>query len=315
MRLLLLTHAAALALLTGVDAALLPVILVDNGSKRAASSLTLRESAAALSTQLGGRSVHAASLAYSDSVPADALGGVRAQTLNQTLEVLAQSGASGAIIAPLFLGPSMGLRRAVDSCTAALDEIAPSSFDLRVGPCLVDEARPGDDRIARALASHVLRLARRQALQGPLRVVVCDHGTPSPAVHAVRERLATEVRAILGTRALSVIGASMERRDDPAYDFNEPLLERCLGAPPHDSGDVVVAMAFLMPGRHAGDGGDVAQIVDAAVQRVSAGGEPTPLRVHVTPPLATHSSIVSVLADRVRAADADAISATTGRTP
>ena len=64
----------------------------------------------------------------------------------------------------------------------------------------------------------------------------------------------------------------MERRDDPAYDFNEPLLERALAAPPYNAGDVILAMAFVLPGRHAGEGGDVAPIV----ARAPAQSDPAP---------------------------------------
>ena len=291
------------------SAALLPVVLVDNGSRRAESALALRESAEALSARLGGREVHAASLAYSDAVPPSALGGTRAQTLNQTLAALAARGAAGAVIVPLFLGPSESLRRALVACTEELVEASPiqgslpsgcRQFDLRVGACLVDEGAPDDARVARALASHVLRVARRERLSQPLRVVLCDHGTPSRRVNAVRERLAAELRAVLGRRADSVTSASMERREGAAYDFNEPLLERCLAAPPCDAGDVILAMAFVLPGRHAGEGGDVARIVQSAQRHATR----APLRVHFTPPLASHSSVISVLADRVREAEA-----------
>ena len=103
---------------------------------------------------------------------------------------------------------------------------------------------------------------------------------------------------MLGDRAAAVGAASMERRDGEAYDFNEPLLETLLATPPFDSGDVVLAMAFLSPGRHAGEGGDIAQIVEAATA-----ARPD-LRVHITPLLATQSLVAAVLRDRVEAAAA-----------
>ena len=183
------------ALCAATTSALLPIVLVDNGSKRAAAALTLRESATALSRHLGGREVLTASLAFSDSIPAAELGGVRARTLNETLLALNAQGSPGAVVAPLFLGQSGGLRRTLDACAATLAERSSGScaFELRVGACLVDDEAPHDDRVARALASHVLRVARRaQLLRAPasaLRVVVCDHGTPSRRVHAVRQRL------------------------------------------------------------------------------------------------------------------------------
>ena len=91
----------------------------------------------------------------------------------------------------------------------------------------------------------------------------------------------------------------MERRPGEQYAFAEPLLERVVGgAPPYDSGDVVVAMAFVQPGRHAGPGGDVEQSLDAARGR-SAG-----LRTHVTPLLGGSHLVHEVLADRTAEAHA-----------
>ena len=283
-----------------------PILLVDNGSRRPASRLALREGATAFSALLGGRDVRPTSLGFSDGIDAAALGGVPARTLRTELEGLLADGAPGATVVPLFLGPSGGLQRGVASCAREL--VAGTSFELRVGACLVDASEPCDGRVGRALAAQVLRVARRARLRQPLKVLVIDHGTPSPSVHAVRERLAAEVRALLGPRALSVTGASMERRDEPAYDFNEPLLERALARPPYDGGDVVLAMAFLLPGRHAGEGGDVAQIVEraqeeAAAEGGGAEGAREPLRVHTTPLLGGHSLVLDVLAERVRQAE------------
>jgi len=298
---------ALLSALGAVTAASLqPIVLVDNGSKRPASTLALRETAAALSSLLDGREVLPASVGFSDTVAPELLGGVPARKLSDVLADISSRGGDGATIAPLFLGPSGGLTKGVAACAAEL----PASFDLRVGACLVDdEGAPEDDRIGRELAAQVLHLMDDARLCDPLNVLVVDHGTPSPRVHAVRERLVAEVRAALGSRASSVCGASMERRDDPAYDFNEPLLERALAAPPYDEGDVVLAMAFLLPGRHAGEGGDVAQIVEAAQQAAAAAGDTAKeaLRVHPTPLLGGTSHVLNVLADRVRNAEASRI--------
>ena len=283
-----------------------PVVLLDNGSKRPASTLALRETAAALSKVLGGREVLPASVGFSDTIAPEALGGVRARVLSDVLADVSARGDDGATIAPLFLGPSGGLTKGVASCTADL----PAGFELRVGACLVDDkGAPEDDRVGRALAAQVLQLADDAHLRDPLKVVVVDHGTPSKLVNAVRARLAREVAHALdeSTRAALVGAASMERRDDPAYDFNEPLLERALAAPPYNEGEVVLAMAFLLPGRHAGEGGDVAQIVEQARQAaVSAGtlSDDASLRVHATPLLGGTSLVLDVLADRVRDADA-----------
>ena len=282
-----------------------PIVVVDNGSRRPAATLALRETAAALSSRLG-REVLPASLGFSDSA-----GGV---LLSATLaELAARSDVDGAVIAPLFLGPSDSLRKGVASCAAGL----PPNFELRLGACLVDEEGAKDDRrVARALAAQVLHVARAQGLhrrrggREPLKVLVVDHGTPSARVNAVRARLASDVGALLSRhaptsfRGSTVGAASMERRDDPRYDFNEPLLERALASAPFNEGDVILAMAFALPGRHAGEGGDVAQIVERARRQEGSAA----LRVHTTPLLAGHSLVLDVLAQR--AADAERV--TTG---
>jgi hypothetical protein len=118
----------------------------------------------------------------------------------------------------------------------------------------------------------------------------------------VRTRLAEELRELLGRRASHVGAASMERREGDAYAFNEPLLERALIEPPFDEGEVLLAMAFLLPGRHAGEGGDVEQIVRHACASAPEGAS-QPLRVHKTQPLGGDPLVLSVLAERIREVD------------
>jgi sirohydrochlorin ferrochelatase len=305
----LLVQALALGLLPAAQRGDWRVLLVDNGSKRPAATLALRKAAAALSAVLGGRDVLPASVAYSDAIPLADLGGRPARTLSTELSAAYDSGEPGVVIAPLFLGPSGALSKGVTGSVASLDPTrrpcdpsVAAPFRVCVGTCLVDDAAPMDTRVARALAAQVLWLARRRRLQPPLKVLVVDHGTPSPRVNAVRGRLAGQVRELLGAWARHVQPASMERREGQAYDFNEPLLERALRTPPFDDGEVVLAMAFLLPGRHAGEGGDVAQIVQSAGEDATRAGRQ--LSVHTTPLLATHSLVLEVLADRVAAAEA-----------
>jgi hypothetical protein len=100
----------------------------------------------------------------------------------------------------------------------------------------------------------------------------------------------------------------MERREGDEYVFNEPLLATCLGTPPFDAGEVVVALQFLSPGRHAGPGGDVATICAEAegAARLSR----RELRTAMTATLADDPRIVAILARRAIAARAklDALS-------
>jgi sirohydrochlorin ferrochelatase len=134
---------------------------------------------------------------------------------------------------------------------------------VTAGP-LADGSAEADGLLARALATKVRAAAAEQGWSEPA-VALVDHGSPQPAVTAVRDRLAAALAAALGRAPGEVRACSMERREGPAYAFNEPLLERVLGetvfAP---QGRVVIALQFLGPGRHAGPGGDIAGICERA---------------------------------------------------
>jgi hypothetical protein len=112
-------------------------------------------------------------------------------------------------------------------------------------------------------------------------------------------------RALRGRNVHAVLGASMERRAGPEYDFNEPMLESVLGTPTlraaPKGGAVVLAMLFLQPGKHAGSGGDVDEIVAQALAEAEAeagpgtyGGGP----ILKTELLAPHPQLLELLAQR-----------------
>jgi hypothetical protein len=92
----------------------------------------------------------------------------------------------------------------------------------------------------------------------------------------------------------------MERREGDAFAFNEPLLERLLERAPFAAGEVVVALQFLSPGRHAGPGGDVAGICAEAEARAAAAGRR--LETALTATLADDARVLDVLERRARAA-------------
>ncbi|NIP92582.1 MAG: cobalamin biosynthesis protein CbiX, partial [Akkermansiaceae bacterium] len=58
--------------------------------------------------------------------------------------------------------------------------------------------------------------------------------------------------------------------------------------------EVILAMLFISPGRHAGPGGDIAQICEAAE------GEHKGLRTHMSDLFATHPAVVELLMQRYR---------------
>jgi sirohydrochlorin ferrochelatase len=268
--------------------------LFDNGSLRAASTLSLRRVAAALAARAG-REVTGVSLQHSNRVPAEELGGEPAQLLEPALrEFLAAEPAGAADLLPLFFGPSAALSEQVPDRMAELSRQFPAAC-LRLARSLVDPAAPDDRRVARMLADQVRSAAQTVGWRRP-KVLLVDHGSPTRAVTAVRDLLGGQLRAELGDEAEVVGVASMERRAGVEHDFNEPLLATALRCPPFRDGEVVVALQFLSPGRHAGPGGDIAAICRAAEAEQPA------LRTWMTEPLGAHPLLLDVLADRLAAA-------------
>lgn len=260
---------------------------------RADATRSLRGVAAALGSALG-CPVHAVSLLHSTGIDPTELDGQAAELLEPALEGYLAAGGRSAVALPLFFGPSAALTDYVPARLTALRTRHPAA-DLRQAACLVDIERPEDGRIAAALADAVRTTVRQHSLRTPP-VLLVDHGTPQPAVTAVREHLGVQLQRELAGEIGRFGTAAMERRDGLAFAFNDPLLENALDRAPFDHGEVVVALQFLAPGRHAGPGGDIAQICTAAEARHPG------LRTRMTEPLGVHPRLLDVLTERYREA-------------
>lgn len=263
--------------------------LVDNGSLRPESTLRLRAIARALSERVG-KHFEAVSLLHSHKVSADALEGEAARILFPTIKQYFKNGCSDFFVLPLFFGPSRAMTEYVPEQVMALQKTHPE-LRVEVGPCLVDVEDSSDDAMAALLKKHVDAVIKTQALEQP-KLVLVDHGTPAPAVNAVRNFLGEQLRVMTSEQVSAFSVASMERREGAEYDFNEPLLEKVLARPTFSSGDVVVSMLFLNPGRHAGPGGDIAQICEEA-----RANHPD-LRIHMTALVGEAEELVEILAAR-----------------
>jgi sirohydrochlorin ferrochelatase len=267
--------------------------LFDNGSLRAASTLNLRVIAQALATEIGAP-VRAVSLLHSSAVKVEELQGERAELLEPALlEWLAGEPRGAAVLVPLFFGPSAALTEYVPERLRGIVSKFPEA-KLELARCMID-AREADDRVGLALAEAARAVIAREHLEGA-RVIVVDHGSPQRGVAAIRDHLGEQVRRLLGDDVAAVGVASMERRPGPAYAFNDPLLAERLRTAPFDTGEVVLALQFLSPGRHAGAGGDIAEIC-AAAESERAG-----LRTWMSPTIGTDPRVIRVLADRYREA-------------
>jgi len=265
------------------------VLLVDNGSLAPSATLRLRELAGPLAGKIG-RPVAPVSMLHSSGVPVAQLGGVSAEILAPALTRRLDQGVSEFVVVPLFFGPSVALTEYLPATVAQLRWNFPK-LDVRLAPPLFDA---NDGRLAQILADQVRATASAAGGVSPQRVALVDHGSPTRAVTDVRDRLAEQLAAVLGA-GFVVAPASMERRDGAAYDFADPLLAALLRKPGWDAGDVVIALQFLLPGRHAGPGGDVEKICRAA--EVASGR----LRTRPTALVGEHPLLIDILADRWRA--------------
>jgi sirohydrochlorin ferrochelatase len=86
----------------------------------------------------------------------------------------------------------------------------------------------------------------------------------------------------------------MERRPEPEFAFTEPLLADLLRDKIFGQGEVVVALQFLSPGRHAGPGGDIAEICAGAMR-----AQPD-LKIVSTGLVGEDERLADVLAERYR---------------
>ena len=267
--------------------------LFDNGSVRADSTRSLRRTARALSERVN-RPVQAVSLLHSSKVPPEELDGEAARLLEPAVTVHFEKFPHGeAYLVPLFFGPSAALTEYVPARLASVKLRFPHAR-VQVASWMVN---PEDDdpRLAHVLADQVRRTAQMRGWHRS-KVILVDHGSPQAGVAAVRDYLGEKLRTELGEEISHLAVASMERREGVAYDFNEPLLATVLRTPPFNSGEVIVALQFLSPGRHAGPGGDIATIC-AEAERERPG-----LSTQMTEPIATDPRLVEVLAERLQQA-------------
>ena len=161
-------------------------------------------------------------------------------------------------LSPLFLGPTA----VTDYLPKVVDELSGEypELNVRIASVLAGENLDlPDPRLAQILADQI------RALQPSPRtkVALVDHGTPIIEVNRVRNAVGRQLASELD--ASQVLSCSMERREGEAYAFNDPLLEKLGEVDYFAGGRLILAMFFLLPGRHAGEGGDVAEICDGLI--------------------------------------------------
>lgn len=264
------------------------VFLIDNGSLRPQATLWLRCLAEALAERTGHR-IEAVSLLHSHKIDLGQLNGVPATIVKRRLRELAEQGEREFVFLPLFLGPSLAVKdylpKVIEEVRAEHPEIRVRIAEVLTGP----NPELPDARLAKILAGQVRAMAPRRTAK----VALIDHGTPAQQVNVVRNRVAQQLLAELKGDVARVEPCSMERREGDAYAFNEPLLENLSQVPDFIGGDLILAMFFLLPGRHAGEGGDVAEIYAGLIE------DGTFDSITTTPLLGECPELISLLEDRL----------------
>jgi nucleoside-diphosphate-sugar epimerase/sirohydrochlorin ferrochelatase len=280
------------------------VVLVNIGSLRAEPYLDLRQISFRLSRSLG-QPVVPCSFRFSNRVDPAELNGMQAKTFETVLaEHLAARGSqtSEVVVLPLFFGKSTTLTeflpKVMNKVWAAATPTPSAPLTVRVGGCLVDQENAADTRVAQILLERIHAVVDLDKVDEDVTVLVVDHGTPNRDVHESREFVAQELRGLLQTHqhVKLVDTACMERREGAEYDFNDPLLAVALDHYTVEKGIVVVAKMFLSNGRHAGEKGDIEEIIEDVSQRH------TDVDVRVAEALGMHELLSDILLDRYRAA-------------
>ncbi len=296
------------------------ILLVDNGSTKAEATLQLRSIAKQLSERTN-QQIYPVSLQHADVIPADDLDGVEASVLKGFLQNQLKRGKHDFIILPLFFGNSRALTKFIPDVHIELEALF-GEFKLKI----VDTLFPlpqSDTRLADIIFDNIQRVAQESSFlkhTPPLlhdvfhsnnhhvkvggcaslnNIVLVDHGSPSPEITAVRNGVAEEVQARLGQEIkLELEQAVMERREGKQYDFNGELLEDWLVAKAEqgmsgEESSAIVALLFSLPGRHAGEGGDIVTICESVMQRYPN------FKVGISPLVGEHPLLLEILADRL----------------
>jgi sirohydrochlorin ferrochelatase len=258
------------------------IALVDNGSLAPAAHLGLRAAAAAVGERAGVR-VEAVSWKHSDRIPAHALSEGPGSTLAPWIRGQVAAGVREFVFIPFFISPQGAIGSSLQKDLRALQAEA-GGFEYSFADGL-----PADPVLADIVADRVRETLAAGGLRNPT-VLVVDHGGPSPASAAIRNRIAEAALGRLGGSVSRLSPASMESPDGPEFDFNRPLLAEALMSPGFSGGDVIIAPLFLSPGRHAGPEGDLERIAREAQ------GRPDGPRCHFTGLVGNHPAAIEHLA-------------------
>ena len=272
------------------------VLLFDNGSLRPDATFALRAIAKNLSKRLG-MNVEGVSLLHSHKIDAEKLGGEPATIIRRRFKQGIANEEHYFICLPLFLGPSLAITEYLIELIDEAKLLCPEMQILVAPPLAGWDVNDPDSRLAEILADQVKALIEEKSLTYSTNLVLVDHGSPIEKLSILRNTVTDQLRDLLGGSVSTAIACSMERREGDAYAFNDPLLESITfdkSSTAEHLESLIVAMFFLLPGRHAGEGGDVDEILQGLVD------EKKVKNFHKTDLISTHPLIYSILEDRVK---------------
>ena len=143
------------------------ILLVDNGSLEAATTLCLRQLSKEVSLLIG-QEVHPVSVLHSQKVSPTLLNNQPAQIFADAVQQAVQERISKLIVLPLFLGPSL-----------AITEFIPAQFQLHATnnmQLIVANTLYGPDGELRDILIDNLKSTNWH--KDKTTVLLCDHGTP-----------------------------------------------------------------------------------------------------------------------------------------
>ncbi|MFL2928379.1 MAG: sirohydrochlorin chelatase [Opitutales bacterium] len=269
----------------------LPIcLLVDNGSLRPEAVLGMRRVAQKLSSA-SSFVVRAVSLLHSDKIAPSKLNHENGVTIETFLASEQGSNEKKLLVLPFFLGPSRGI-------TEWLREKLKDWEQKKSGRSfkILDTLYLGNEKIlAQALDQQIEQVRLENKLPNP-HVAMVDHGTPVFEVNQVRERVGMELNKLFLKGDFTFSTCSMERREGDEFAFNDPLLEQVLAKWGRLGVEqVVLALFFLLPGRHAGKNGDLVEICKDAEKKFPQ------MKIFQTLPLGEENIIFEILMGRLNA--------------
>ena len=237
------------------------------------------------------------SLLHSHKIDAEKLGGEPATIIRRRIKHGISNEEHYFICLPFFLGPSLAITEYLMVLIDEAKVLCPGISILVAPPLAGWDVKHPDPRLAEILADQVRSLIEKNNLSQSSNLVLVDHGSPIEKLSVLRNTVTDQLRDLLGDTVSTDTSCSMERREGDAYLFNEPLLETITfdkESKDEHLESLIVAMFFLLPGRHAGEEGDVEEILQSLVN------EGKVKNFFKTDLIANHPLIYSILEDRLK---------------